>query len=71
MLRDQARTNFTPYVPALESVSWEIDKVGLLTFAMDGEPILGPITWLRGLFVGVAFHSGGFAYNPVSGMLAS
>lgn len=69
MLRDQARTNFTPYVPALESVSWEIDKVGLLTFAMDGEPILGPITWLRGLFVGVAFHSGGFAYNPVSGML--
>lgn len=69
MLKDQIRTNFTPYVPALESVSWEIDKVGLLTFAMDGEPILGPIAQLPGLFVGVAFHSGGFAYNPVSGLM--
>ena len=24
---------------------------------------------LEGLYVGVAFHSGGFAYNPVTGML--
>jgi len=69
LLKDQIRTNFTPYVPALESVGWEIDKIGLLTFAIDGEPILGPVTQLPGLFVGVAFHSGGFAYNPVSGLL--
>jgi sarcosine oxidase subunit beta len=43
--------------------------VGLLTFSSDGEPILGPIASLEGLYVGVAFHSGGFAYNPVSGQL--
>ena len=68
-LKDQIRVNFTPYVPALGSVGWEIDKIGLLTFAIDGEPILGPVTQLPGLFVGVAIHSGGFAYNPVSGLL--
>jgi sarcosine oxidase subunit beta len=41
----------------------------LLTFSADGEPMLGPILAIEGLYVGVAFHSGGFAYNPVTGML--
>ena len=68
-LKAQLRANVTPYVPALGSVGWASDKVGLLTFAMDGEPIVGPVGRLPGLFVGVAFHSGGFAYNPVSGLL--
>jgi glycine/D-amino acid oxidase-like deaminating enzyme len=36
---------------------------------MDGEPILGPVPQIGGLFVGVAFHSGGFAYNPGTGEL--
>jgi sarcosine oxidase subunit beta len=36
---------------------------------MDGEPILGPVRELPGLFVGAAFHSGGFAYNPAAGQL--
>ncbi|HMO59223.1 MAG TPA: FAD-binding oxidoreductase [Roseiflexaceae bacterium] len=60
---------FAGFVPALAGLPWEHEKVGLLTFASDGEPIIGPIAALPGLFVGVAFHSGGFAYNPVSGML--
>lgn len=68
-LKDRLRASFTPYVPALGAVDWEIEKVGLLTFAMDGEPIVGPIRQLPGFYVGVAFHSGGFAYNPVSGLL--
>jgi len=68
-LKDQIRSNFTDYVPLLASAGWAIDKVGLLTFAMDGEPILGPVGRIPGLFIGVAFHSGGFAYNPVSGLL--
>lgn len=70
-LKKEIRANFTAYVPLLETVSWEFAKVGLLTFSMDGEPILGPVNCLSGLFVGVAFHSGGFAYNPVSGLLLS
>ncbi len=37
--------------------------------SMDGEPILGPVEKFPGLHMAVAFHSGGFAYNPVAGFL--
>jgi sarcosine oxidase subunit beta len=70
-LKAQIRSDFTSYLPLLANVNWEMDKVGLLTFSMDGEPILGPVKSVQGLYVGVAFHSGGFAYNPVSGLLLS
>lgn len=68
-LKDRLRANFRDYIPALGGLEWEAEKVGLLTFASDGEPILGPVSRLPGLFIGVAFHSGGFAYNPASGLL--
>lgn len=68
-LKDRLRSDLEPLVPVLREVAWESEKVGLLTFASDGEPILGPVERLPGLFVGVAFHSGGFAYNPVAGLL--
>ncbi len=68
-LRDQLMRDFVPMVPALKSASWETGRVGLLTFAMDGEPVLGPVSQLPGFYVAVAFHSGGFAYNPVAGLL--
>ncbi len=58
---------FGDFVPALREAEWEIRKVGLLSFSMDGEPILGPFGNTEGLFVGVCFHSGGFSYNPASG----
>ena len=48
---------------------WEIEKAGLLSFSRDGEPVLGPVDRFPGLYVGVAFHSGGFAYNPAAGVL--
>ncbi len=68
-LQDYIRATFTAYVPSLATTAWEAEKVGLITFAMDGEPILGPVERLPGLFIGGAFHSGGFAYNPVAGLL--
>lgn len=58
---------FGDFVPALKDADWESRKVGLLSFSMDGEPILGPFGKIEGLFVGVCFHSGGFSYNPASG----
>jgi len=58
---------FGDFVPALRDARWETRKVGLLSFSMDGEPILGPFGAVEGLFVGVCFHSGGFSYNPASG----
>lgn len=66
---DELHRRFSDLVPVLAATTWESEKVGLLTFASDGEPILGPVSRLPGLYVGVAFHSGGFAYNPVTGML--
>lgn len=68
-VRQRARDNMLPLLPALQGTHWEVEKVGLLTFSMDGEPILGPVAAVPGLFVGVAFHSGGFAYNPATGYL--
>jgi sarcosine oxidase subunit beta len=68
-LRATLMDTFALVLPALADTQWESERLGLLTFSIDNEPILGPIRALPGLFVGVAFHSGGFAYNPVSGML--
>jgi sarcosine oxidase subunit beta len=64
---DDVLRRFTDFVPALRGLEWESRKVGLLSFSMDGEPILGPFRDIGGLFVGVCFHSGGFSYNPASG----
>lgn len=61
--------DLTPLVPALGRTRWESEKVGLIAFALDGEPLLGPLSQWPGLFVGSAFHSGGFAYNPAAGLL--
>ena len=68
-LREQAVADFTPYVPALAGVAWEFERAGLLTFSSDGEPLLGPFGQIPGLYTGLAFHSGGFAYNPAAGQL--
>lgn len=68
-LREQMTRDFAPCAPILARVSWEEERVGLIAFSMDGEPILGPVGRLPGFYVGCAFHSGGFAYNPVVGML--
>ncbi|RYE10710.1 MAG: FAD-binding oxidoreductase [Hyphomicrobiales bacterium] len=66
-LRDEVVGRFIDFVPAMRGLDWETRKVGLLSFSMDGEPILGPFGGMEGLFVGVCFHSGGFSYNPASG----
>lgn len=61
--------NMTPLLPILAQTIWESEKVGLIAFSLDGEPILGPVEGLPGLYLGCAFHSGGFAYNPAAGFL--
>jgi glycine/D-amino acid oxidase-like deaminating enzyme len=61
--------NMTPLLPILAQTDWESEKVGLIAFSLDGEPILGPVDGLPGLYLGCAFHSGGFAYNPAAGSL--
>ncbi|MXX03165.1 MAG: FAD-binding oxidoreductase [Gemmatimonadetes bacterium] len=83
-LDEAARENLLPLVPGAGRAGrtgqadranhaghtgWEIEKAGLLSFSADGEPVLGPVERFPGLYVGVAFHSGGFAYNPAAGAL--
>ena len=68
-LRDDAAARLSQLVPQLTDVTWESERVGLLGFSLDQEPILGPVEPLPGLYVGASFHSGGFSYNPVAGML--
>lgn len=68
-LRAQLTANLTPLVPILGQTQWESEQVGLISFSLDGEPILGKLPQLPGLVVGAAFHSGGFAYSPVAGLL--
>ena len=58
---------FGDFVPGLDKLEWETKRVGLISFSLDGEPILGPFGAVENLFVGVCFHSGGFSYNPASG----
>ena len=66
---EQLRRNMMPLLPCLSETQWESEKVGLLSFSMDGEPILGSIADMSDLYIGASFHSGGFAYNPVAGLL--
>ena len=68
-LRAELAANLTPLVPKLAGMRWESEQVGLISFSLDGEPVLGALPQLSGLVVGAAFHSGGFAYSPVAGQL--
>ena len=55
--------------PMLEGAEWDYHTVGLISLAYDVKPVIGPVPGIDGLYVGAHFHSGGFAYNPVSGLL--
>ncbi len=61
--------NFSRTIPSLNQTQWESYRVGLIMYSADNEPILGEFSAYQGLFIGAAFHSGGFAYNPASGLL--
>tara|TARA_Y100000588_G_scaffold172972_1_gene186834 strand:+ start:8764 stop:9969 length:1206 start_codon:yes stop_codon:yes gene_type:complete len=55
--------------PSLSDIEWDYHTVGLISLAYDVKPVIGPVPGIAGLFVGTNFHSGGFAYNPSSGLL--
>ncbi len=61
--------NLVSRAPMLEGAEWDYHTVGLISLAYDVKPVIGPVPGLEGLYVGAHFHSGGFAYNPVSGLL--
>ncbi len=63
------KENLVRRAPMLEGAEWDYHTVGLISLAYDVKPMIGPVPGVDGLFVGAHFHSGGFAYNPVSGLL--
>lgn len=65
--RERLKANLEPLLPVLKNTTWATERVGLLSFSDDEEPILGELA--PGLIVAGSFHSGGFAYNPVAGLL--
>ena len=63
------KKQFVHRAPILEGAEWDYHTVGLISFAADCKPVIGPVPGVDRLYVGTNFHSGGFAYNPVSGLL--
>ena len=63
------KEHFVKRAPMLEGAEWDYHTVGLISLAYDVKPVIGPVPGVEGLYVGAHFHSGGFAYNPVSGLL--
>ena len=57
-VRAHLSANLTPLVPKLAATRWESEQVGLISFSLDGEPVLGALPQLPGLVVGAAFPFG-------------
>lgn len=68
-LKDDIKRNFSKLFPPLKNAEWESEKVGLITFCIDGEPLIGSLHELSNFYIATSFQSGGFAYNPVVGLL--
>ena len=62
------KENLVNRTPLLEGAEWDYHTVGLISLAHDVKPVIGPVPNIDGLYIGAHFHSGGFAYNPVSGL---
>lgn len=68
-VRDRGVRSFQSLLPLISQLEWEAESVGLLSFSMDAEPIVGAVQEFAGLYVAASFHSGGFSYNTIAGLL--
>jgi glycine oxidase len=62
---------FKNRVPIIIDKKWDYHTVGLISVTVDATPVIGPVPNLSGMYLCSNFHSGGFAYNPVAGLLIS
>jgi sarcosine oxidase, subunit beta len=69
VVRNRGHARLMRLAPQLECATWESEKIGLISFSSDGEPVLGSVSERAGLFVAASFHSGGFSYSAVAGLL--
>ena len=68
---DFLKEAFKNRVPIIIDKKWDYHTVGLISVTVDATPVIGPVPNLSGMFLCSNFHSGGFAYNPVAGLLIS
>lgn len=71
LVKESGRELLSQLAPILKQVEWESEYVGLISFSCDGEPVLGAVSQRPGLFVAASFHSGGYSYNAVAGLLTA
>mgnify|MGYP000133969538 FL=1 len=68
---DFLKESFQHRVPIIKDKKWDYHTVGLISVTADATPVIGPVPKLEGLYLCSNFHSGGFAYNPVAGLLVT
>ena len=52
-------------LPAMRGVQLVDHRIGLISLTADGQPNIGPLAALPGLYLGTNFCSGGFGYHAV------
>ena len=59
----------TERLPIMQPARIEEHRVGLISYAVDFQPNVGPVAALPGLYLATNFHSGGFGHHPAAGLL--
>tara|TARA_B100001250_G_scaffold89810_1_gene74553 strand:+ start:14080 stop:15291 length:1212 start_codon:yes stop_codon:yes gene_type:complete len=68
---DFLKESFQHRVPIIKNKKWDYHTVGLISVTADATPVIGPVPNIEGFYLCSNFHSGGFAYNPVAGLLVT
>ena len=55
-------------LPMMQQTRIDYHRVGLVSYAIDFQPNVGPVAALPGLYLGTNFHSGGFGHHPAAGL---
>ena len=70
-MRGFRKESFQHRVPIIKDKKWDYHTVGLISVTADATPVIGPVPDIEGFYLCSNFHSGGFAYNPVAGLLVT
>ena len=55
-------------LPMMQQTRIDYHRVGLVSYAIDFQPNVGPVAALPGLYLATNFHSGGFGHHPAAGL---
>ena len=58
-------------LPMMQETLIAEHRVGLISYALDFQPNVGPVAALPGLYLATNFHSGGFGHHPSAGLFVA